>query len=76
MKYIDEKISELDTERKALQEEIVTANDTDTENRLEQITNHVEIWETISLEDRQAVVDTLVKVIKIANGNMEITWNM
>ncbi len=76
MKYIDEKISELDAERKALQEEIVTANVTDTEGRLRQITNHVKTWETLSFEDRQAVVDTLIKVIRIADGNLEITWNI
>ena len=76
MKYIDEKISELDTERKALQKEIVTANVTDTEGRLKQIINHVKAWETLSFEDRQAVVDTLVKVIRIVDGNIEITWNI
>ena len=76
MKYIDEKVSELDAERKALQEEIVTANVTDAEGRLKQITNHVKMWETLSFEDRQAVVDTLIKVIRIADGNIEITWNI
>ena len=76
MKYIDEKVSELDAERKALQEEIVTVNVTDTEGRLKQITNHVKAWETLSFEDRQAVVDTLIKVIRIADGNIEITWNI
>lgn len=76
MKYIDEKISELDTERKALQKEIVTANVTDTEGRLKQIINHVKAWETLSFEDRLAVVDTLIKVIHIADGNIEITWNI
>ncbi|MBD5450627.1 MAG: recombinase family protein, partial [Lachnospiraceae bacterium] len=76
MKYIDEKVSELDTERKTLQEEIVTGNVTDTDGRLKQITNHVKVWETLSFEDRQAVVDTLIKVIRIADGNIEITWNI
>ena len=76
MKYIDEKVSELDAEQKALQEEIVTANVTDTEGRLKQITNHVKTWETLSFEDRQAVVDTLIKVIRISDGNIEITWNI
>ncbi len=76
MKYIDEKVSELDTERKALQEEIVTINITGTEGRLKQITNHVKIWEMLSFEDRQSVVDMLIKVIRIAGGNIEITWNI
>ena len=74
MKYIDEKVSELDAERKALLEEM--ENVTDTEGRLKQITNHVKAWETFSFEDRQAVVDTLIKVIRIADGNIEITWNI
>ena len=76
MKYIDEKISELDAERKNLQEEMVTSNVTDTEGRRKQITNHATAWETLSFEDRQAVVDTLIKVIRIADGNIEITWNI
>ena len=76
MKYIDEKITELDAERKALQEEIITANVTDTKGKLKQITNHVKTWETLSFEDRQAVVDTLIKIIRIADGNIEITWNI
>ena len=76
MKYIDEKVSELDAERKALQEEIVMTNVAETEGRLKQITNHVNAWETLSFEDRQAVVHTLIKVIRIADGNIEITWNI
>ena len=59
-----------------IEEEIVSANVTDTEGRLKQITNHVKTWETLSFEDRQAVVDTLVKVIRIADGNIKITWNI
>ena len=59
-----------------IEEEIVSANVTDTEGRLKQITNHVKTWETLSFEDRQAVVDTLIKVIRIANGNIEIFWNI
>lgn len=58
-----------------IEEEIVMANVTDTEGKLKQITNHVKTWETLSFEDRQAVVDALIKVIKIADGNIEITWN-
>ena len=76
MKYIDEKVSELDTEQKALQEEIARANVTGTKCRLKQITSHVKAWETLSFEGRQAVVDTLIKVIRIADGKMEITWNI
>lgn len=76
IKYIDKKISELDAERKTLQKEIVMVNITETKGKLKQITNPVETWETLSLEDRQMVIDTFIKIIKIADGNMEITWNI
>ena len=76
MKYIDEKISELDREQKILQEEIADTNATDTESGSKQITNHIKMWETLSFQDRQAVTDILVKIIRIADGNMEITWNI
>ena len=51
------------------------ANAADTEGKVKQITNHVNTWQTLSFEGRQAVVDTLVKVIRIADSNIEITWN-
>ncbi len=74
MKYIDEKLSELDTERKILQKEVTAAAVSNTEGS--QITSHVKTWENLPFEDRQAVVDILIKVIRIANGNIEITWNI
>lgn len=76
IKYIDEKISELDTERKTLQEKIITSDITDTNDKLKPITNHIKLWETLSFEDRQTVTDILVSVIRISNGNLEITWNI
>ena len=76
MDYIDEKVSELDTERKALQEQIIAADVTDEEGSSRKITNHLKTWETVSFEDKQTIVDTLIKGIKFANGSIEITWNI
>jgi DNA invertase Pin-like site-specific DNA recombinase len=76
IKYIDEKVSELDAQRKFLQQELVTEGSADTKQKPAQITGHVKTWETLSFEDRQAVVDILIKVIRIADGNLEITWNL
>lgn len=76
LKYIDERVSELDTQRKALQEEMMKSNTRNTEKNEKQITNHVKAWESLSFQSRQEVVDTLIQVIRIAEGNMEITWNI
>lgn len=76
MKYIDEKIQKLDTERKCLLKEIASPNAAKTEGSPKPVTDHVKLWETLSFSDRQAVADTLIKVIQISDGNMKITWNI
>ena len=76
MKYINDKIAELDAARQTLQEELLAETVTDTTGKVKQITNHAGKWDSLSFEDKQAVVDTLIKVIRIANGNIEITWRI
>ena len=76
MKYINDKIAELDAARQTLQEELLAETVTDATGKVRQITNHVEKWDSLSFEDKQAVVDTLIKVIRIANENIEITWRI
>ena len=76
MEYINKKVEQLDTERKNLQEEIVSLTHNQNAKDIETVTNHVETWDSISYEDKQSVVDTLIKVIRIADGNIEITWNI
>ena len=43
---------------------------------MEEITNHVEMWDSVSFEDKKTVVDALIKVIKIANGEIKIEWKI
>lgn len=76
LKYINDKISELDTERQTLQEELLSLTVSKAGDKIGQITDHVGKWDKTSFEDKQTVVDTLIKVIKIANGNIEITWKI
>ena len=76
MKYINDRIAELDAARQSLQEELLAETVTNTTGKVKQITNHVGKWDSLSFEDKQAVVDTLIKVIRIANGNIEITWRI
>lgn len=76
MQYINNKISELDEESKKLQAENITLTCGAKDKSIKQITNHIEKWDTIAFEDKQAVVDALIKVIHVANGNIEITWKI
>ena len=76
MKYIDEKISKLDAERNALLEEIRMETPPDAADKKKQVTNHAKLWETLPLEEKQAVADILIRVIRIADGRMEIIWRI
>ena len=76
MKYINDKVSELDTERQNLQKEMTELICSPADNHIAAITDHVKKWDGISFEDKQAVVDALIKVIKAADGKLEITWKI
>lgn len=76
MSYINDKVKQLDGERRKLKEDILTLACQDDEKNMQQIKNHVEIWEQVSFVDRQAVVDALIKVIRISDGEIEITWRI
>lgn len=76
MEYINKKVEQLDAERKSIQEEILLLTHNQGIKDFDTISNHVDAWEGISFEDKQAVVDALIKVIHIADGNIEITWNI
>lgn len=76
MEYINKRIEELDQKRKKVQQEIVSITQTVKTDMFNTVYDHVENWEKISFEDKQSVIDTLIKVIHIANGEIVITWNL
>ena len=76
MKYINEKVDILDAERKQLQEDILSLSHTKNDRNMKTISNHVSRWDDISFEDRQAVVNALIKVIHVSDGNIDISWNI
>ncbi len=76
MEYINKRIEQLDTERKSLQDEILSLTHKQSIKDVDRVTNHIETWEAVSFEDKQAVVDALIKVIHIADGDIKITWNI
>ena len=75
MEYINKKVDELDKARKRLQQENISITQTVKKDTLNTVYEHVENWETISFEDRQSVVDVLIKVIRIKDGKINMDWN-
>lgn len=74
MKYINRTLEQLDKEIYRLNEEILKLSDTPVDSDFSVITEHAEQWESLSFEDKQKVVDTLIQVIHIANGEIVIDW--
>ena len=76
MQYINEHVESLDTERKKLQEENISLTCNQDKQNFDVISSHVQDWDNISFEDKQSVVNALIKVIHIADGKIEIMWNI
>ncbi|MCH5211087.1 MAG: zinc ribbon domain-containing protein, partial [Oscillospiraceae bacterium] len=76
MEYINDKIDALDRERKELHAQILSLENYKPKQNIDVISNHVDAWEKTSYEDKQSVVDAMIKVIHIADGNIEIQWNI
>ena len=75
MQYVNERVEGLDTERKKLQEENISLTCNQDKQNFDVISSHVQDWDNVSFEDKQSVVNALIKVIHIADGKIEIMWN-
>jgi len=76
MEYINKKVDELNETRRSLQQENISIIQTAKKDALSTVFAHVDNWEKASFEDKQSVVDILIKVIHIANDEVNITWNL
>ncbi len=74
MKYINEKVEQLDIQRKILLDQLHTAtNDTIEKNR-DTITNFADKWEQLDFSDKQLIVDILIQVIYMEDDHIKIIW--
>lgn len=76
MQYINDRVVSLDAEYKKLQEENISLSCNQDKQNFDIISSHVQDWDSISFGDKQSVVNALIKVIHIADGKIEIMWNI
>ena len=74
MKYINRTLEQLDNQMHRINEEMLKLSDTTADGDIAVITEHAEQWESLSFEDKKKVVDTLIQLIHIANGEIVIDW--
>lgn len=76
MKYINKEIKRLDREKIKLEKKILSlCSEYDTSRKIF-IYKYLEKWEIISFEDKSLILDTLIKVVKINNNQIDIVWNI
>lgn len=76
MHYINQKVQELDNEKRSLSEKLLQLSVNPEFENVDRITNYVDKWEELSIEDKQKIVDILIKVIYIGDETIEIEWNI
>lgn len=75
IQYINKRVKELDESKSAIAEKILKMSSKDIDQEIEKITDYIDKWDSISLDDKQRIVDILIKVIYI-DEDIEIVWNI
>ena len=78
MSYITERVKSLDSKKQKLQKELRELEPLKTAKHcnVDEITNYMDKWDDLTIEDKMTVVDTLITVIKATETDVEITWKI
>lgn len=74
--YINNRIQELDESKRTFSEKILQLTSNLPDQDIEKLTDYMDKWESLSLDDKQKIVDILIKVIYIDEEEIEIEWNI
>jgi len=75
LSYANGKIEELDTRRQGLMKAIADMSaEVVSQEKITRITDHLDNWDTATLEDRRLVVDGLMTKIRATSENVQIEW--
>lgn len=75
MRYINNRVAELDCEKKELLSQIAKA-DKKCEDNKGKISGYTEYWDKLSISDRITVVDALIERIVASKNSLEIKWKI
>ena len=75
MEYVNNRVEELDAEKKDLYSKISQLCD-DNSNSIAEITNYMERWDDLSISDKITVVDALIERIDASKEKLEIKWKI
>ncbi len=75
MGYINKRIAALDGEKKQCQEKMLSLTVVPAKE-MDKITDFIQMWDRISMEDKQQIADILIHVILISEDTISIEWNL
>ena len=76
MQYINNRIAELDAEKKELYAQIVRCDDENRKDNIREISCYMEHWDELSISDKITVVDCLIERITASKESIEIKWKI
>lgn len=76
MNYINARVEELDEEKRWLQTKLANQSMNKPDTEIDKITDYISKWPELSIDDKQKIVDILIKVIYISEDLIEIEWNI
>lgn len=76
MNYINSRIEELDSQRKEIQASIQELSAASSTVDIPKIKNYMDKWDSMTVADKQSVVDTLISVIRATEDSVEIVWKI
>lgn len=76
MQYINNRISELDAEKKELSAWITQFDDENRKDNIGEISGYMKHWDELSVSDKITVVDCLIERINASENGLEIKWKI
>ena len=76
MQYINNRISELDAEKKELSARITQFDDENRKDNIGEISGYMEHWDELSVSDKITVVNCLIERINASEDSLEIKWKI
>ncbi|MDE6520051.1 MAG: recombinase family protein [Ruminococcus sp.] len=76
MRLINEQVNKLDKERQALNAQLTSLNSNISGEIISEMSSLIQNWQSLSFEDKHAITDTLIDVISVADGHINIRWKI
>lgn len=76
MKYINDRVSELDKKKYELENQLDNLQHGDQDSPIKQLSNCMKVWEAMSIDDKISVARLLIQKITLYSGRTHIEWKV